>query len=127
MKPYRPSQPLIAIVKAAADEITNHGQEFIEIFPLGRHFGLVAGRHQHVFVQFDLKHELFLHVGIVPHKAESGKFELRGPLYPVIVSGLLLFAGFWVPSSSLDSRTEPHDHLAKSARLAHEEVQLRSG
>ena len=67
------SQVLIALVKSAADEITNHGQEFVEIFSLGRHFRLVTGRHQRVAILFDLKHELFLHAIIVPHKPLSGK------------------------------------------------------
>jgi len=73
MKADRPGQPLIAIVKATADEIANHGKEFVEILSLSRHFRIMAGRHQHVFVLFDLKHELFLHEAILPHKTESGK------------------------------------------------------
>ena len=77
MKAYRPRQALIAIVKSAAYEIANHGQEFVEILTLGRHFRLVAGRHQHVVILFDLKQELFLHVGIVRCKTSSGKSEHR--------------------------------------------------
>jgi len=73
MKANRPRQALIAIVKPAPDEIANHGKEFVEIFSLGRHFRLVADGHQHVFILFDLKHERFLHAGIVPHKTRSGK------------------------------------------------------
>ena len=102
MKANRPRQALVAIVKSAADEITNHGQEFVEAFSLGGHFRLVAGRHQHVVILFDLKYELFLHAGIVPHYVGNGKRGLRCPLYPAIVSGLLFFAGFWVFFCSLD-------------------------
>jgi hypothetical protein len=34
----------------------------------------VTRRHQHVFILFDLKRELFLHAGILPHKTASGKY-----------------------------------------------------
>jgi hypothetical protein len=33
----------------------------------------VTGRHQHVFILFDLKYELFLHVVTLPQKTASGK------------------------------------------------------
>ena len=82
MKANRPGQTLVAIIKPAADEITNHGNEFVEIRSLGRHFRLVAGRHQHLFVLFDLEHELVLHEASLPHKTESGKSALACPLYP---------------------------------------------
>ncbi|HEX3719393.1 MAG TPA: hypothetical protein VH595_15670 [Verrucomicrobiae bacterium] len=70
MKADRPCQPLIPLVKAASDQIADHSQEFVESFPLRRHFRIVTGRHQHVFILFDLKRELFLHTGIVPHKSK---------------------------------------------------------
>src|SRR5208282_1469312 len=77
-------QAPVAVVKPAADEITNHGREFVEILSLGRHFRLMAGRHQHVVILFDLKHELFLHAVIVPHYEGDGKSGLRCPLYPIV-------------------------------------------
>src|SRR5215469_18574800 len=48
MKANRPSQSLIPFIKAASDQIADHGQEFIEILPLRRHFRIVTNRHQHV-------------------------------------------------------------------------------
>ncbi len=76
MKANRAGQSLVAIVKPAADEITNHGQDLVEVFSLGRHFRLVAGRHQHAVILFDLKQELFLHAAIAPHNEGDGKHAL---------------------------------------------------
>ena len=75
-----PGQTLISAVEAALDEIADHGQQFVEILALGRHLRLVAGRHQHVVILFDLKDELFLHGATVPHQAGLCKSARPGTL-----------------------------------------------
>jgi hypothetical protein len=79
MKTNGPAPALIALAKTAANEIANHGQESIEVLFLRGHLRFVTSSDQHVFILFDLKHELFLHHEILPHKTRSGKRTLLCP------------------------------------------------
>jgi hypothetical protein len=80
VKPDRPGQPDIAIVKPAADQITNHHKKLVEVLSLGRHFRLMTCCHEHFFVLFNIEHELLLHAAIVPYKTGLAKNDSKAAI-----------------------------------------------
>jgi hypothetical protein len=46
MKADRPRQTRTARIEATANDIANHGKEFVEILPLSRHFRVVTSCHE---------------------------------------------------------------------------------
>jgi hypothetical protein len=60
VEPNRPIQAIVAAIEPAAHKISDHDDQFLQIFSLGCHFGLVTDRHKHVAVLFNLENQ-FLH------------------------------------------------------------------
>src|SRR5688572_21359740 len=84
MKPNRPVQPLVTLVEAASNQITNHQNEFIEISSLRCHFRFVTSRHEHLFVLLNLKEKFFLHYrdsAFIP----LGRQVAKRPSEPVLI------------------------------------------
>ena len=66
---------LVVRLKAALDQIADHGNQFIQIFALRRHFWIVADGDERVLVPLNLKNELFLHAASFAHKLNFNKGE----------------------------------------------------
>jgi hypothetical protein len=80
VKANRPVQAFVIFIEPALDQITNHGNQFIEIVALRCHFRFMASRDKRAIVLFDLKDEFFLHGLILACEIVFDKASLRDVL-----------------------------------------------
>ncbi len=67
----------VIFIESALNQISNHYNQFVQIFSLRRHLRLMAGGDEHVIISFDLKNELFRHTAILAYKTDFDKCQRR--------------------------------------------------